>query len=169
MFSAAACRTLASHYARLGAPLTSPCCLSPACLLPACRMRLPAPLLRPEAAFTDAMGGLRDEVRRAARRALHSPAARRQSARNEQLQQTRLAVAHAAAAAAVAVRSPNALALVFLLRARAQVGCMAFNARGNLLAVGFKESGLVKVLAYPNMRQLLEFKCVVTVFESALH
>jgi hypothetical protein len=41
---------------------------------------------------------------------------------------------------------------------RDEVGCMGFSSGGGLLGVGFKESGLVAVIAYPSMRPLLEWR-----------
>jgi len=41
---------------------------------------------------------------------------------------------------------------------RDEVGCLGYNADGNMLAVGFKESGVVKVIGYPSMRTRIEWK-----------
>eukprot|EP00775_Hariotina_reticulata_P002765 gene2765-3059_t len=39
-----------------------------------------------------------------------------------------------------------------------EVGSLGYNAEGNMLAVGFKESGVVKVIDYPSMRTRFEWK-----------
>eukprot|EP00879_Flechtneria_rotunda_P033008 GHRR01036522.1.p1 GENE.GHRR01036522.1~~GHRR01036522.1.p1 ORF type:complete len:166 (+),score=41.27 GHRR01036522.1:204-701(+) len=39
-----------------------------------------------------------------------------------------------------------------------EVGTMTFNTRGNLLAVGFKENGGIKVISYPSMKTLVEWR-----------
>lgn len=39
-----------------------------------------------------------------------------------------------------------------------EVGTMKFNSRGNMLCVGFKESGYVRIVSYPSMKECCAWK-----------